>query len=475
MNTLTTAIIASVAILFIVPIFFGLTLIRKYQLGWKLLLMGGLGYLAYQFLMTFVMNAIRLGPPEDASTGVVLLFTVAFVLLLVTVEEGIRYVVYRWWAKEARSWKEGLLLGAGHGGVEALLAGVLILMGFIQMYPYRNIVAQKSIAPYPSSSMADPTSGVTIYYEGNTQVELFSADGKRVVFDVYNPTGLYSVDDAQDILLATHTASTDKTSQIDTDYAASFPGQKLLATAGEIITGSISVHGIASASISTDKPQPEGGSNYIYVVDVDGLRIAHFGIIGELSLTPEQLAELGTVDIAFMQFESATSGIDVQNKIGFNLMDQVKPRLIIPTFLGFKTFEYSVGKWPGYYVEDNSVILTKDLLPAQTQILFLGYGFNQLEEYWNASWYSSLAGVGQRLCMLLVQLACSLLVLLFVVRREIRWMISAIGFHSLASLPVYVISNVYLSLFLLILAAVLAVIIVQRVIQWEGGITKPTG
>jgi len=38
-------------------------------------------------------------------------------------EEGARYLVYRFLAPSARSWASGLMLGAGHGGTEAILLG----------------------------------------------------------------------------------------------------------------------------------------------------------------------------------------------------------------------------------------------------------------------------------------------------------------------------------------------------------------
>ena len=45
--------------------------------------------------------------------------------------------------------------------------------------------------------------------------------------------------------------------------------------------------------------------------------------------SPEQLAAIGHVDLAFMQLNNSYSNMDLVNKKGFKLMDQVKPRLII--------------------------------------------------------------------------------------------------------------------------------------------------
>ena len=46
--------------------------------------------------------------------------------------------MYRYWAREARSWRQGVLAGAGHGGVEAIILGGLVLWGFIQMVALRG-------------------------------------------------------------------------------------------------------------------------------------------------------------------------------------------------------------------------------------------------------------------------------------------------------------------------------------------------
>ncbi len=54
-------------------------------------------------------------------------------------EEGARYVVLRFWRREARSWKEGVAFGAGHGGIEAFLLGLLVLFAFLQMIALRGM------------------------------------------------------------------------------------------------------------------------------------------------------------------------------------------------------------------------------------------------------------------------------------------------------------------------------------------------
>ncbi len=80
-----------------------------------------------------------------------------------------------------------------------------------------------------------------------------------------------------------------------------------------------------------------------------GLRVAHFGDIGQKALTPDQLKILGKVDIAITQLANMYSDMTAQNKKGFNLMDQLKPKLIIPThILDPSCATIAAEKWAAY-------------------------------------------------------------------------------------------------------------------------------
>jgi len=54
-------------------------------------------------------------------------------------EEMARYLVLRFWRREARSWMRGVAFGAGHGGMEALLLGLLVAVNFVAMVALRGI------------------------------------------------------------------------------------------------------------------------------------------------------------------------------------------------------------------------------------------------------------------------------------------------------------------------------------------------
>jgi uncharacterized membrane protein YhfC len=76
-------------------------------------------------------------------------------------EETARYVGYRWLAKKARSWRDALMLGAGHGGAEAIIFGLLAGLTFVNLAAARQMdltahglsgetlaLAQRQIAAY---------------------------------------------------------------------------------------------------------------------------------------------------------------------------------------------------------------------------------------------------------------------------------------------------------------------------------------
>jgi uncharacterized membrane protein YhfC len=54
-------------------------------------------------------------------------------------EEVARYAAFRWWAREARSWRQAVLLGCGHGGAESVILGILTLYSLFSLFTYRGV------------------------------------------------------------------------------------------------------------------------------------------------------------------------------------------------------------------------------------------------------------------------------------------------------------------------------------------------
>jgi uncharacterized membrane protein YhfC len=116
----------------------GVFLTRRFDLGWRLFWIGAATFILSQVghipfnagLTALFRNGVLPAPPAawQLPFNVVVLGLSAGLF-----EELARYAAYRWWAKEARSWAQGLLLGAGHGGIEAMLVGGLLLLIFVVM------------------------------------------------------------------------------------------------------------------------------------------------------------------------------------------------------------------------------------------------------------------------------------------------------------------------------------------------------
>jgi L-ascorbate metabolism protein UlaG (beta-lactamase superfamily) len=203
--------------------------------------------------------------------------------------------------------------------------------------------------------------------DADPQFEAVSPEGIRVLMDIANPSLLSSPPTAKDLLITTHSHPDHYLSS----FTGSFPGQQLKIKTGVLQTDGVKITGIASSHTASGEFLPEGGSNYIYLIEMGGLRIVHFGDIGQDKLTVEQLSVLGEVDIAITQFSNPFSSMNIENRKGFNLMDQVKPKLIIPTHIDEATAKYAAGKWAGFYIAGPLKVGKADLAGGKTKILFM--------------------------------------------------------------------------------------------------------
>ncbi len=214
---------------------------------------------------------------------------------------------------------------------------------------------------------------IKLYYEENAQVELISPAGSRVLIDVHDPGALSSPPTSKDILLTTHNHGDHRR----LDFVKSFPGQQLDVKTGEIKLKDVTIRGIASAHNEGGEFKEEGGSNYIFVVEMAELRVAHFGDIGQKALTPDQLKILGQVDIAITQLANMYSGMTAQNRKGFHLMDQLKPRLIIPTHMFDPSCAtIAADKWAAFNSYKKHLKFSIENMPAETTIIFMGNNAN---------------------------------------------------------------------------------------------------
>lgn len=121
------------------PILLGIFLINKFQLGWKIWLIGAAVFTISQILHIpfniYVLNPI-LRNIQGASRNLAVALSVG--LSAGVFEECARYGMFRWWFKDKRSWRMAVLAGAGHGGAEAIILGALVIWSFFNLVAVRN-------------------------------------------------------------------------------------------------------------------------------------------------------------------------------------------------------------------------------------------------------------------------------------------------------------------------------------------------
>ncbi|MBX3052458.1 MAG: YhfC family intramembrane metalloprotease [Caldilineaceae bacterium] len=126
MNATIIGLLAVQLIVVIIgPLLLALWIRRRYGAAWSSLGWGALTFPLSQLLrIPLLLGTAALVNPLAKQWDAELLFLVNFVVLTITsglFEEGARYLILRWAAKGVRDWKEGLMYGAGHGGIEAIL------------------------------------------------------------------------------------------------------------------------------------------------------------------------------------------------------------------------------------------------------------------------------------------------------------------------------------------------------------------
>jgi uncharacterized membrane protein YhfC len=112
-------------------------------------------------------------PLADWTPNARLIFNAVFLGLSAGLfEEFFRYGMFRWWAKDARSWRKGVLAGAGHGGAEAILLGIVVLYAFLQFAALRTEDLSKFVSP---DQLALAQSQVAVYWSMTWPTSLLGA------------------------------------------------------------------------------------------------------------------------------------------------------------------------------------------------------------------------------------------------------------------------------------------------------------
>src|SRR5512140_3968332 len=141
---LTAAYLLNVVGMIVLPIVLAFYVTRKFRLPWKLILAGGSTFIVSQiFHIPFLYGLTAMFTsgilPAIPYAWATLFNAIVLGLLAGIFEETARWILFKFILKDARTWEQGVVVGTGYGGTEALLLGVLAFVQVGSMIAMRNV------------------------------------------------------------------------------------------------------------------------------------------------------------------------------------------------------------------------------------------------------------------------------------------------------------------------------------------------
>ncbi|MGD8807467.1 MAG: YhfC family glutamic-type intramembrane protease [Chloroflexota bacterium] len=134
-------LVLNFALMVSLPVLLGWLIAGRRRVSWRYFGIGMLSFILAQvghIPFNYMVNNSLLAEMTLASEQARMIVTAAFLGLSAALfEEGMRYLTFRFWAKDARTWGRGLMMGAGHGGVESILLGLLGALNVTILFGYQ--------------------------------------------------------------------------------------------------------------------------------------------------------------------------------------------------------------------------------------------------------------------------------------------------------------------------------------------------
>ncbi|MEM1377057.1 MAG: MBL fold metallo-hydrolase [Pseudomonadota bacterium] len=218
---------------------------------------------------------------------------------------------------------------------------------------------------------------------GHAAFRITSENGRSIITDPYTPEGVgYApITETADLVII---SSDDDDAHCRADL---IPGSPEVVNALDVAldTGSISTKAgvtiqATEAAEWVNHPRGVPGQNGMYKFDVDGMRVAHMGDVGN-PLTPAQMAFFDDVDVLLAL---AGGYLTIELPHLMELIHAVKPKLVVPMHFRTLTYKPRNTKWIGSFLDgfkdedvdfacSFSALIAKDDLPDKTRVLVLDY------------------------------------------------------------------------------------------------------
>jgi len=216
---------------------------------------------------------------------------------------------------------------------------------------------------------------VTIEWKGHSCFVFTSSEGVRVLTDPFSEGVGYALPEVKaDIVIVTHEHFDHNNVGIvkgDPTILRGLAGDKVAQIDQEI-------KGVRFRTVPSFHDDAQGrkrGLNAIFVIEMDGIKIAHLGDLGHI-LTEDQVKSLGTIDILLIPV-GGTFTIDgaQAQKVGL----QLNPKIMIPMHYGTSDLSFSLTpvddflKGQKNVVREDKLIISKEELTGDTKIVVLNY------------------------------------------------------------------------------------------------------
>lgn len=139
---LLATFLVQMPLMIVFPLVLGGWIRRRYGVGWGVFGIGAATFIASQIVhipLNYALGLLTGGRGIGLWPRVPL--ALAAGLSAGICEEGARWLMLRLFAKKTRGWRAGLQFGAGHGGAEAIIFGVLALINVVILLVLRSLDA----------------------------------------------------------------------------------------------------------------------------------------------------------------------------------------------------------------------------------------------------------------------------------------------------------------------------------------------
>jgi len=168
------------------PVLVGLVTRRRTGASWRTFGLGAATFFASQVVLRLpwqIPLGVWLGPRLKGSAALMVLWLAVSALTAGLFEEVGRWCALRWFQKDERSFRVGVMLGAGHGGLEAIIVGVSIV-GSGVLYVVVGAQTGTNIPPETLSKIDAAYAGLGVLDALAGAVERVSAVAAQIAMSV---------------------------------------------------------------------------------------------------------------------------------------------------------------------------------------------------------------------------------------------------------------------------------------------------